>query len=73
MFSFTNKNVTDIWNSEVDWMIKIFKTADFQETASWSINTRARIRHVVIPLVLQHLFSWFEQAVQAEHMLYTVN
>ena len=34
MFSFTNKKVTDIWNSEVDLMKKISKMADFQGTAN---------------------------------------
>ena len=29
MFSFTNKKVTDVWNSEVDSMKKISKMADF--------------------------------------------
>ena len=65
MFSFTNKKVTDVWNSEVDSMNNISKMADFQGTASWCIATRDRIRHVMIPLVL---LSWFEQAVQAEYM-----
>ena len=32
MFSFTNRKVTDIWNSEVDSMKKIIKVADFQGT-----------------------------------------
>ena len=30
MFSFTNKKVTDLWNSEVDSTMKISKMADFQ-------------------------------------------
>ena len=34
MFLFTNKKVTDIWNSEVDSMKEISKMADFQETVA---------------------------------------
>ena len=54
MFSFTNKKVTDVWNSEVDSMKKISKMADLQVKASWCITTRVRIRQVMSPLVLPH-------------------
>ena len=72
LFLFTNKKVTDVWNSEVDSIKKISKMADFQGTASWCSTTRVRIRHGYDPasFTTSHtvVFSWFEQAVQAEYM-----
>ena len=68
MFSFTNKKVTDIWNSEVDTMKKISKMADFQGTASGCITTRVRIRHGYDPALHTVVFPWSEQAVQAENI-----
>ena len=57
MFSFTNKKVTDVWNSEMDSMKKISRVADFlflqQETAD-VLLLGVRIRHFMTPTVLPH-------------------
>ena len=52
MFSFINKKVTHVWNSEVDSMKKISKMADFH------FFIREQLAYVLL-LVLRLDMSWF--------------
>ena len=64
------KKVTDVWNSEVDSMKKISKMADFQGTASWCSILLLVLDLDTASFTTSHtvVFSWFEQAIQAEYM-----